>query len=179
MATLREAEQARDETAEALRRLGAHAISVEEETEALDAELGAIAVEPTAAGRAAQPGGGAVQPTVAGGGAAESTVPGGAISSSGAGTDVGARTGAGTVEQSGAGPADDESPADLPVGAEPVADQAAGDALRPQKRRSFAVVAWFEGDPPVDLPRDLEIQAGTRTKVVPLRARRTERFRAE
>lgn len=169
MATLREAEQARDEAAEALRQLGAHAISVEEETEALDAELGAIPAEPPVAGGAAQTGGGAAEPPQ----------DGGATSSSGAGTDIGDGPGAGTGEPSGAGPADEESPADLPVGAAPVADQSAGDAPRPQKRRSFAVVAWFEGDPPVGLPRDLEIQAGTRTKVVPLRARRTERFRAE
>lgn len=163
MATLREAERARDEMAEALRLLGAHAISVEEETEALDAELGAFPAEPT------RDAGGAAQPTRDAGGAAQP----------GAGSDTGAGSGAGLGEQSGAGPVDEESLADLPVGAEPLADQAAGNAPRPQKRRSFAVVAWFEGDPPVELPRDLEIQAGTRTKVVPLRVRRTERFRAE
>lgn len=175
MATLREAEQARDEYAEALRQLGAHAISVEEETEALDAELGADPTEPPVAA-SAQPGGGAAQ---FGGGAAEPTQDGEATLSSAAGTDTGPGPGAGTGEQSGAGPADEESRADRSVGAEPVADQATGDAPGPQKGRSFAVVAWFEGDPPADLPRDLEIQVGTRTKVVPLRARRTERFRAE
>ncbi len=106
MATLKEAEQAREETAEHLRRLGAHAISVEEET-----------------------------------------------------------------------PGPLEAPNDETMGAGEVG--AAGGLPRPGRPRTFVVVAWFADQPPADLPQTLEIRTGTRTKVVPLRSRRAERFRAE
>ena len=90
MATLKEAERAREQSSEYLRGLGAHAVSVEEEPPA----------------------------------AKESSAPG-------------------------------------------------------RRRRAYAVVAWFEDDPPAALPAGLEVPAGSKTRVVPLRARRAERFRAE
>ncbi len=90
MATLKDAELARERSSEYLRGLGAHAVSVEEEPPATD--------EPDAAGK---------QP------------------------------------------------------------------------RAYAVVAWFEDDPPTTLPEGLEVPAGSKTRVVPLRARRAERFRPE
>lgn len=152
MATLREAERARDETAEELRRLGAHAISVEEETEALEAEIGALAAEPGALAAAESGPLAAAEPALDG-------PPAEAL----AGADL-----LTVAEPAG----------HLPAGAEPVAERA-GDTRRPRRRRSFALVAWFDGDPPVGLPRSVEIQAGTKTKVVPLRVRRAEQFRAE
>jgi len=98
MASLNDAERAREQTSELLRELGAHAISVEEEP-------------------AEAPDGGA---------------PGGGVP-----------------------------------------------ARRHRRRRGFAVVAWFSEEPPATLPEHLEVRVGTRTKAVPLRARRSERFRAE
>lgn len=152
MATLREAERARDETAEELRRLGAHAISVEEETEALDAELGTLGAELGTSAATAGTLAAEAEPALGG---LPAEVP----------------PGAGPLTVA-------EPPADLPPVEEPVAERA-GDTRRPRRRRSFAVVAWFDGDPPVGLPRDVEIQAGTRTRIVPLRVRRAEQFRAE
>lgn len=98
MASLTDAERAREQTSELLRELGAHAISVEEEPD----------------------------------GAPEGGVPGGGVL-----------------------------------------------ARRHRRRRGFAVVAWFTGEPPATLPEHVEVRVGTRTKAVPLRARRSERFRAE
>ncbi len=125
MATLKDAEQARDEAAEQLRGLGAHAISVEEEP--------ADDPEPDADRSDADRSTGATGSTAA----------------------------AGTVEH-----------------LEGSKDDLAGGSRR-RRRRSFAVVAWFADGPPADLPQTLEVRAGTRTKVVPLRARRAEQFRAE
>ena len=58
-------------------------------------------------------------------------------------------------------------------------DALGGGPRRRRRPRTFAVVAWFADAPPADLPHALEVRAGTRKKVVPLRARRVERFRPE
>jgi hypothetical protein len=58
-------------------------------------------------------------------------------------------------------------------------DDAVDGGPRRRRRRAFAVVAWFAEEPPADLPQALEVGGGTRKKVVPLRVRRAERFRAE
>lgn len=142
MATLREAERAREETADELLRLGAHAISVEELTETLDAETGAGA----------------------GGAGAGGTGAGGASSAAEPGNAAFAATAAGEGARGTAGGSR--------AGREPVGEPG-------RERSSFAVVAWFADEPPADLPRELMIKVGTRTKVVPLRARRAEGFRAE
>ena len=103
MASLKDAETAREQMAESLRRLGAHAISVEEEPgEVADDEL---------------PGGGAPRDDISGRGR--------------------------------------------------------------RRRRRFAVVAWFAVEPPEAFPARIEVRAGTRATMVPLRARRDEPFRAE
>lgn len=50
---------------------------------------------------------------------------------------------------------------------------------RSSKHPSFAVVAWFEDEPPESLPEELEITHAGRTKSVPLKARREDRFQPE
>jgi hypothetical protein len=47
------------------------------------------------------------------------------------------------------------------------------------RRQAYAVVAWFEEEPPPALPDRLEVKSGKRTKDVPLKVRREERFRPE
>lgn len=122
MATLKDAEQAREQAGETLRGLGAHAISVEEEPPDEDE-----AAQNAAAGAT---------------GALEGLEPTEGL----------------------------EATDDAALG---------GGSRRRPRRRTFAVVAWFAEEPPADLPQALEVRAGTRKKVVPLRARRAERFRAE
>ncbi len=162
MATLREAEKAREQTAELLRELGAHAISVEEvlpdETDTAGDGAGTAAPGSPSAADAAS--------SVATAGAA--------AGSTGAGTEIPAAAAPGS--QGGARAGDPEqTSADTPDEEE----VASGPPRRRRRRRTFAVVAWFAGEPPAALPRGLEVKAGSRTKVVPLRARREERFRAE
>jgi len=48
-----------------------------------------------------------------------------------------------------------------------------------RRRRRFAVVAWFAGEPPAAFPTCVQVRAGARTTTVPLRVRRGEQFRAE
>ena len=98
VATLKDAERARSDSAEQLRELGAHAISVEEEDEPAE--------EPN-------------EPQ-----AAESPPP------------------------------------------------------RPRKSQ-YVVVAYFDEDPPPTMPETLQVQAGKKTRDVPLKAKRSERFQIE
>lgn len=51
-------------------------------------------------------------------------------------------------------------------------------AGKPQSDR-YAVVAWFDHDPPEPIPRHLEIRRGPRKTDVPLKVRRSERFQPE
>jgi len=124
VATLNDAELAREQTAEYLRGLGAHAISVEELPPPEDERP-------------------------------EPATDGGAIGTVGATRGAGAAAG---VDATSRAPA-------------PVRQQ--------RRRREFVVVAWFADEPPEALPERLEVKAGTRTRTVPLQARREERFRAE
>jgi hypothetical protein len=51
-------------------------------------------------------------------------------------------------------------------------------SARPKKSQ-YVVVAYFEEDPPPTMPESLQVQAGRKTRDVPLKAKRSERFQIE
>jgi len=56
----------------------------------------------------------------------------------------------------------------------------AAESARPKrKQRSYVVVAYFDHDPPDELPEQIEVQTGKRKRIVPLKARQSPRFRPE
>ena len=151
MASLRDAERAREEASEHLRLLGAHAISVEEDPDEIEATAFARPLDGTP---------GEVEPP-RGPAPAEPRLPGSQAPGGQAPTEPGLPG--------------SQAPAEPGLPTEPGLPGAAPK----ERRRGFAVVAWFSGSPPPTLPRCIEVRAGTRTTEVPLRVRRSEPFRAE
>lgn len=53
------------------------------------------------------------------------------------------------------------------------------DEVRRGGEKTFAVVAFVEGEPAGPVPRQLEVKVGSRTVQVPLAVKRAERFKPE